>query len=73
MQVNEGTRVHLGNTDVVQVEYESPEALVDVPLDLLIARSKYARDALQRSISVTSEQLGFANRVLCCEDQDGHS
>ncbi len=65
---SEGARVHLGNTDIVQLEYEPPEAFVDVPLDLLIARSPYARDALQRSIAVTSEQLGFAIRVLGCED-----
>ncbi len=64
----EGARVHLGNTDIVQLEYEPPEAFVDVPLDLLIARSQYAREALQRSITVTLEQLGLAIRVLGCED-----
>ncbi len=63
-----GTPIDLGHTDIVQLSYEPPDAFVDVPLDILVAKSTYARQAVRRSIAITSEHLGFEIRVLACED-----
>ncbi len=48
--VEKGIRVHenstpinLGHTDVVQLSYEPPDAWIEVPLDLLVAKSAYAQ------------------------------
>jgi hypothetical protein len=65
---SEGTPVKLQHADIVQLEYEPPDAFVEVPVDLLVVKSDYARQALQRSVTVTSEALGFEIRVLACED-----
>lgn len=65
---SEGAPIKLQHTDIVQLAYEPPDAFVDVPVDLLVVKSAYARQALQRSVTVTAESLGFEFRVLACED-----
>ena len=62
------TPIDLGHIDVIRLEYEPPGAFVDVPIDLLVARSDYARAAIKRSVTLTSETLGFEVRVMACED-----
>ncbi len=60
--------VELGQIDVIRLEYEPPDALIAVPIDLLVAHSDFARGAIKRSVALSSETLGFDVRVLSCED-----
>ena len=60
--------IHLGETDLVQFHYEPVGAYIDVQVDLLRARSAYAREAVGRCITLGENALGFPVQVLGCED-----
>lgn len=60
--------VALGEVDLLQFTYQPEGTYVDVQVDLLLARSAFAREALCRSVTLTSETLGFEVQVLGCED-----
>jgi hypothetical protein len=60
--------VKLGQLDVIQLLYEPPEALMDVQIDLLLARSPYHVQALQRRIVARLPDLDVEIAVLTCED-----
>jgi hypothetical protein len=58
--------VKLGGVDLIQVLYEPAETYLDVQVDILIARSEFHRNALQRAVSMTIETLNL--QVVSCED-----
>ena len=60
--------IDLDVTELWQFVFEPKDALVEVQVDLLRARSGFARQALQRSVDVGGETLGFDLTVLSCED-----
>lgn len=62
------TEVDLGGTTLVQFTFQPPDLLVDVQVDLLLARSDYARQAIGRRVTLPAEILGFQVQVLSCED-----
>ncbi len=57
----EGPPIELQHTNIVQLKYEPPDALVKVPAGLLVVKTAYARQALQGSVPVSSKSLGFAS------------
>ncbi len=63
-----GHRLQLGETDVVRLAIELPDSFVEIPLDLLIAKTPRAKEALARSVLISSEDFGIEVRVLTCED-----
>jgi hypothetical protein len=58
----------LGETELLQLVYAPPGTYVDVPVDLLLARSADARETLQRRVTLQSAEFGFEVQVLSCED-----
>ena len=58
----------LGELDVVQFLYEPPEALIELQIDLLLAKSEYHREALRRRVPTQLPNLGIGIAVLTCED-----
>ncbi len=60
--------VDLGDTELLQFCFEPDGAFIEVQVDLLVAKSAYARDAISRSVVLTEEALGFRVKVLGCED-----
>jgi hypothetical protein len=60
--------VQIGQFDVIQLLYEPPESLMDVQVDLLLARSPYHLQAVQRRILAHLPDLDFEVAVLTCED-----
>lgn len=58
----------LGELKVVQLQYEVPEAFVEVQVDLLLGASEYHRAALARRTPVQLPDLDFSIAVLACED-----
>jgi len=60
--------VDFGDLHLVQFTIEPEDALVDVQVDLLLAKSNYARESLARSVSLGKEAIGFEIKVLACED-----
>jgi hypothetical protein len=60
--------VALGETDLLQFTYRPAGLYVDVQVDLLLAKSAFTREALRRSVTLTSDVLGFEVQVLSCED-----
>lgn len=60
--------VDLGDTELLQFCIEPEGAFVDVQVDLLVAKSEYAREAIARSVILGKDALGFEINVLACED-----
>jgi len=60
--------MNLGQLDVIQLLYEPPEALMDVQIDLLLAKLPYHRAALQRRVFTQLPDLDVEVAVLTCED-----
>ena len=60
--------VSLGQLDVIQLLYESPESFLEIEVDLLIARSEYYRRALQRRVATRLPDFDMEIGVLTCED-----
>jgi hypothetical protein len=60
--------IKLGQLDVIQLLYEPPEAFMDVQIDLLLARSPYHLQALQRRTVTRLPELDVEVAVLTCED-----
>ncbi len=58
----------LGQLGVIQLLYEPPEAFMDLQVDLLLAKSDYHRNALERRVSVQLADLDIEIEVLTCED-----
>lgn len=58
----------VGQLDVVQMLYEPPETFIDLQVDLLLARSGYPLDALDRRIPTQLPDLDIEIAVLACED-----
>ncbi|MDA0836560.1 MAG: nucleotidyl transferase AbiEii/AbiGii toxin family protein [Planctomycetota bacterium] len=56
----------LDGVDVVQVLYEPRETYLEIQVDVLIARSEFYSDVLERCISVTVENIEL--QVVSCED-----
>ena len=62
----------VGELDVVQLLYEPPETFLDLQIDLLLARSGYHLDALERRIPTQLPDLDIEIAVLACEDMILH-
>ena len=60
--------VDLSDTELLQFSLEPEGSFVEVQVDLLVAKSDYAREAIARSVELGQDALGFAIRVLACED-----
>ena len=58
----------LGDIDLLQVRYEPPNLLMDIQVDLLIARSDYYQQALDRAVSIKLPQVDLDARVVSVED-----
>jgi hypothetical protein len=58
----------LGELDVLQLLYEPPESFVDLQIDLLLAKSPYHLQALNRRIPMRLPDLDIEISVLACED-----
>lgn len=59
-------RIELGDVELLQ--FATGEEAVRIKLDLLCAKSPFARSALERRVVVTSEAMGFEVQTLRCED-----
>jgi hypothetical protein len=60
--------VDLSATELLQFSLEPEGSFVEVQVYLLVAKSDYAREAIARSVELGEDALGFATRVLACED-----
>ena len=60
--------IEFDDTRLFQFTYEPEETFVAVKVDLLCAQSRFALDALARSVDLEESVLGFALKVLRCED-----
>jgi hypothetical protein len=60
--------VDLGDTELMQFSIEPEGAFIDVQVDLLRAKSEYAREAIGRGVILGKDALGFTIKVLACED-----
>ena len=60
--------VDVGTARILPMEFEPPDAYIDIRIDLLIAESEFHRAALDRSISVTLPESDLSIRVVSCED-----
>ncbi len=58
----------LGQLGIIQLLYEAPETFMDLQVDLLLAKSDYHRNALERRVSVQLADLDIEIAVLTCED-----
>lgn len=58
----------IGRLDVIQLLYEPPETFLDLQIDLLLARSGYHLDALERRVPIRLPDLDITVAVLACED-----
>jgi hypothetical protein len=55
-------------TRFVQLIYESPDATLEIQLDLILATSEFHRQAIARRVALPEAELGFAIDVVSCED-----
>jgi hypothetical protein len=62
------SEIDFGETSLLQFTFEPPDILVDVQVDLLMAKSDYAQQAVGRSVTLPAEALGFEVQVVRCED-----
>jgi hypothetical protein len=60
--------VRLGQLDLIQLLYEPPEAFMDVEIDLLLGKSPYFHQALNRAIPTRLPDLDIDIALLMCED-----
>ncbi len=60
--------VDVGALAIVQLQYEPPETFVDVQIDLLLARSPYHFQSLDRRVPTRLPGLDVEIDVLACED-----
>jgi hypothetical protein len=60
--------VRLSNAEFVQLLYEPPDAYLDVQVDLLLVLNDYQRQALERRVPISANEVGFEFHVLACED-----
>jgi hypothetical protein len=60
--------VTLGDSELIQLLYEPPDAYVDLQIDLLLAKSEHLRNALARRVPLTLPGLGIEVAVVACED-----
>jgi hypothetical protein len=60
--------VRLQDDRFIQVIYESPAAMVDVRLDVLLATTPLHEQALARRVPLPASELGFELAVVSCED-----
>ena len=60
--------VKLGELELLQMVYDPPGALVEVQVDLLLARDDYQHQALARRIHMPLSELNAGVDVLSCED-----
>jgi hypothetical protein len=60
--------VSLGQLDVVRLLYEPAETFVEIEVDVLIAKSTYYENALQRRVAAQLPDLDIQIAVLTCED-----
>jgi len=58
----------LGQIDLLQLLYEPPGTFLDLQIDLLIARSAYHEQALERCVTTRLDDLGLEVAVVACED-----
>jgi len=64
----DGPTIDFEQTQLVQFTFEPSSISIDVQVDLLVAKSQFASDAIGRSVHLNAEALGFDIRVLSCED-----
>lgn len=60
--------IAVGATRILQLEFDPDETFVTVQVDLLLADSTYARQALKRRVTVDLPDFSEALDVLTCED-----
>ena len=60
--------VSLEGLDVVPLLYEPPDAFMDLQIDLLLAKSSYHLQAIERRVSLRLPDLDIDVDVLTCED-----
>jgi hypothetical protein len=60
--------IDLGETNLLQFTFEPANAYLDVQIDLLLAKSAYAQQCLERSLTIPTEAIGIEIQVLGCED-----
>ncbi len=60
--------VKIDETEFLQIFYEPKDSFVEVQIDLLLVRTTYQQEAIQRRTPVDSTELGFEIDVLACED-----
>ena len=66
--IHDPPMLDLGGTRILQLEFEPPEAFVDIRIDLLIASSEFHREALARSVPVELPGCDVSIQVVACED-----
>lgn len=60
--------VSLGSIQVLQLEYEPPDAYVAVQADVLLVDSEFHRQSLQRRVQLSLPHVPQPLYVLSCED-----
>jgi hypothetical protein len=55
-------------TRFVQLICDSPDAVLEIQLDLILATSEFHRQAIARRVALPEAELGFAIDVVSCED-----
>ena len=58
----------VGELGVIQLLYEPAESFVDLQIDLLLAKSRYHLEALERKVPTRLPDLDIEIAVLACED-----
>lgn len=53
---------------VIQLLFEPPDAFVDLQVDLLLARTEYALEALRRRVPIQLPGVDVTIAVMACED-----
>jgi hypothetical protein len=60
--------VTLDQWELIQLNYEPPEAMMELQIDLLLGKSDYHRTALSRRIMTTLPGVDGEIAILACED-----
>lgn len=62
------TPISLGPIDLLQFYYDVPGTMINIRVDILLARAAFHRGALARRVAVEPEGDTWPVRVVACED-----
>ena len=60
--------VRIEETRFLQLNYQPPEMLIEVQVDLLLATADFHHRAIERRVRLPPAELGFEAAVVTCED-----